>query len=434
MGSSVFFENAKIFWVPSRLTPADLIMVWLLLTWVVYFDLLLPPSRRSGEQRRLFGPALSLPEELAVVGIIVLALVQVALTTLRYGELAASFTELKGFVYLFAGYFLLRGMLCRAGREDTLAFIKSLVLVNALAAVLFIAHQGLHLPVYIATEYQTITFMGQRITRSFYFMPQLLALAIAYVFARRTWNVLWVGVALVTLGALWVSYTRSLLVIALAELVVVLGVRLVKARQAGIVVRRVATLAAILLVFGIVAYTVLPVQSQYFLSRIGMATSSGSVTGDPNLQNRIDKIKLIASWLSTDEEYVGAGFTSSSQDPNVANMKLMSSDLVWVPVFYRFGLLGVALVVLLYATMGWRATRLSLSGDGDAEFLALILLGVVVGTFLEGFVSWTFLNPARYPMGFWLFAFVAAEACRRRSERAEAPAPSTTVPAEVAHV
>jgi O-antigen ligase len=115
-------------------------------------------------------------------------------------------------------------------------------------------------------------------------------------------------------------------------------------------------------------------------------------------------------------------------------MKLMSSDLVWVPVFYRFGLLGVALVVLLYATMGWRATRLGLSGDGDSEFLALILLGVVVGTFLEGFVSWTFLNPARYPMGFWLFALVAAEACRRRSEFAEAPASSTTVRTEGVHV
>ena len=105
-------------------------------------------------------------------------------------------------------------MFCRAGRGDTLDFIKALVIVNTLAAVLFILHQGLHLPVYLVTEYQTISFMGQRITRSFYFMPQLLALAIAYVFARRTWSVVWVGVVVVTLGALWVSYTRSLLVIA----------------------------------------------------------------------------------------------------------------------------------------------------------------------------------------------------------------------------
>jgi hypothetical protein len=433
MGNSVFFENAKIFWVPARLTPSDLVMVWLVFTWVVYFDLLLPPSHRPSRERpRVFGPALSSPEEFIVLGIILLAALQVGLTTIRYGGLGASLTELKGFLYLFAGYFLLRGMLCRASRKDTLDFVRSLVLVNTLAAVLFIAHQGLHLSVYVATEYQTLTFMGQRITRSFYFMPQLLALAIAYVFARRSWNVLWLGVVLITLAALWVSYTRSLLVIAVAELAVVLGVRLFKARQASFVIRRVVTLAAILLVFGVVAYSVLPVQSQYFLSRIGMATSSGSVTGDPNLQNRIDKIKLISTWIGTDGRYVGAGFTSASQDPNVSNVKLMSSDLVWVPVLYRFGLLGVALVALLYATMAWRAARMSLTGDDDAEFLALILLGVVVGTFLEGFVSWTFLNPARYPLGFWLFALVAAEATRRRAETAEAPAPAALLPAEAA--
>jgi hypothetical protein len=431
MGNSVFFENAKIFWVPARLAPSDLVMLWLAITWVIYFDLLLPPFRRSEPRPKLFGPALSSPEEYVLGGFVLLAVLQIGLTAIRYGGVGASLTELKAFVYLFVGYFLLRGMLCRAGRPDTLDFIKSLVVVNTLAALFFIAHQGLHLPIYVATEYQTITFMGQRITRSFYFMPQLLSLAIAYVFARRTWSIFWIGVVLVTLAALWVSYTRSLLVIAVAELVVVLGVRLFKARQGGIVVRRVAALAAIVLVFGVVVYTVLPVQSQYFLSRIGMATSSGGLTGDPNLQNRVEKMKLIYSWIGADGRYVGDGFASTSQDPNVSNVKLMSSDLVWVPVLYRFGLAGVALVVLLYVTMAWRAMRMSLTGEDDAEFLALILLGVVVGTFLEGFVSWTILNPVRYPLGLWVFALVAAESCRRRAELAEAPAPAASLPTEV---
>ncbi|HEY5169428.1 MAG TPA: hypothetical protein VIK03_08575 [Thermoleophilia bacterium] len=433
MGNSVFFENAKIFWIPGRLAPSDHVMLWLVITWVVYFDLLLPSFQRSEERPRLFGPALSTPEEVVLVGIILLAALQLVLTAARYGEIGAALTQVKGIAYLFAGYFLIRGMLCRAGRRDTLDFIKALVLVNTLAALLFVLHQGLHLPVYLVTEYQTMTFMGQRITRSFYFMPQLLSLAIAYVFARRSWDVLWVGVVLVTLAALWVSYTRSLLVIAVAELVVVLGVRLLKARQAHLVVRRVATLAAVVLVLGVVAYTALPVQSQYFLSRIGMATSSGSVTGDPNLQNRLDKMKRVYAWIGAEGRYVGDGFTAPSQDAAVSSIQLMSSDLVWVPVLFRFGLTGVALVVLLYAAMSWRALRLSLSGDGDAEFLALVLLGVAVGTFLEGFVSWTFLNPVRYPLGLWVFAFVAAEACRRRGELAEAPEPEASRQVETAH-
>lgn len=429
MGSSVFFENARIFWVPGRLEAPDHMMIWLVVVWVLTFDLLLP-SRRTGDSRqRFFGPALSLPEEGILLGLAGLAVFQVVLTALRYGQLTPELTLVKEYAYLFAGYFLLRGILCRAGREDTLDFIKAVVLVNTLAAALFILHQGAHMPVYVAIEYQRFVFMGQIITRSFYFMPQMLALAIAYVLARRTWNILWVGVVLVTLMALWVSYTRSLLVIAAAEFAVILAVRLSKSRQAGLAIRRVFTVAVILLMLGVVTLAVFPVQSQYFLSRIGEATSSGSVTGDANIRNRVEKLRTVNRWIGAEGRVVGVGFTVASQSRRVSSIDYMSADLVWVPALYRFGFLGVALLVLMYLTTGWRALRLSLGGGGEAEFLALVLLAVVVGTFLEGFVSWTILNPSRYPLGLWVFALVAAEACRRRVEAdAEADASAAAGP------
>jgi O-antigen ligase len=342
----------------------------------------------------------------------------VILTVLRFSQAGASLSEAKGFIYLFAGYFLLRGMFCRASRADTLAFLKALVVVNTIAAALFIVHQGLHITVYSVTEYQTLTFMGERITRSFYFMPQLLTLALAYTFAKRRWSIFWIGVIVVTLGALWVSYTRSLLIIALVELVAILGARLFKGQQAGLVVKRALTIVVLAAVLGVVAWVALPVQSQYFVSRISAATSSGSLTGDPNLQNRENKIRRTYEWIADSGHLVGQGFVTASQDFHVAEIEVMSSDLVWVPVLYRLGLIGVVLVMLLYLAGGWRAAKLSMAEDPDAEFLGLVLFGLMVGTFLEGAVSWTFLNPARYPMGFWVFALLAAEACRRRAERA----------------
>jgi hypothetical protein len=146
------------------------------------------------------------------------------------------------------------------------------------------------------------------------------------------------------------------------------------------------------------------------------------VTSDPNLQNRQNKLRNVYAWIGPVSHTLGQGFASPGQDPPAINIPTMAADLVWVPVLYRLGLLGVVAVALLYGAGGWRALRMSLSGDGNAEFLGLILVGLVVGTFLESFVSWTFLNPARYPMGLWVFALLAAEACRRRAERA-APAP-----------
>jgi hypothetical protein len=85
----------------------------------------------------------------------------------------------------------------------------------------------------------------------------------------------------------------------------------------------------------------------------------------------------------------------------------------------------VALVLAMYASGVWGASLLSIRSSGDAETLALLLLAVLAGAFLEGFVSWVFLNPQRYPLGLWAFALLAAEACRRRDEVATATITTT---------
>lgn len=65
MGSSIFFEKARMFWAPGRLGPLLLTFVWLVIVWVVSTDLLFGSgSRRS--RPTPFGPRM-LPEELILV-------------------------------------------------------------------------------------------------------------------------------------------------------------------------------------------------------------------------------------------------------------------------------------------------------------------------------------------------------------------------------
>jgi O-antigen ligase len=430
MTQAVFFSRVKIFWVPARLEPADHVKLWLVIVWVVYFDLLLPARRRQVGPQKLFGPRLSVPEEVLLLVLAGYCALEFGLTVQRFGGIGSAIGEAKGFVYLFLGYFLLRGMLSRAGRTQTIHFLAALVGVNTLAALLFVAHQGLHISIYDVTEYQTITFMGQQLTRSFYFMPQLLILATAFSIAQRRWTVWWVAVFVITLATLWISYTRSLLVIAIVEVAIILGLRLLKSREAGRAVRRGLTIVGIVAVFVVLAFAFLPVQSQYLLSRIDSTTAGGNVASDTNLQNRQHKMERVYAWITPESRLLGQGFASSSQVSSAGNLEWMSADLVWVPVLYRLGLVGLAVVLGLFAAYGWRALSLSSSGTGDAEFLGVVFLGSLAGLFLEGFVSWTLLNPERYPMGLWLFAFVAAEACRRRQEAATASAEPVAVAAE----
>ena len=419
---SIFFERLKPFWLPSQWTePADHMMLWLLVTWIVYFDLLLPGRRRSVRERQLFGSRLSAPEEIVLVGLAAYVLFKVATTAVQYMDLGSALYEARISLYVFAGYFLLRGILSHAGRRETVDFLAAIVVVNTIAAGLYVLHQGLHLYIYAgAMEYQYLVYKGEVLTRSFYFMPQYLPLAIAFCAAKRKWNVFWLSVLAVTLAAIWVSYTRALVLVAIVEIVVILIFRLLKQRDAWPAAKRVLQIILVMGVFVGAAVTLLPTQSAYLLSRISETRSYGSVLEDNNLQFRLNESRTTYEWVGGDNRLLGVGFPSSAQDARVTEVGKMSPDLVWVPTIWNLGLLGVAGLAGLFIAFAWRATSMSLASEGDAAFLSAVLLGVIVGVFLLGFVEWTVLDPWHTPLALWFFALPAVERCRQRAEARQA--------------
>ena len=93
----------------------------------------------------------------------------------------------------------------------------------------------------------------------------------------------------------------------------------------------------------------------------------------------------------------------------------MAPDLVWVPTVWNLGLLGVVGLAGLFVAFAWRATSMSLTSEGDAAFLSIVLLGVIVGVFLLGFVEWTIFDPWHTPLALSFFALLTAERCRQRA-------------------
>jgi hypothetical protein len=417
MYNSVFFEGLKPFWLPSQWAQVDHMMFWLLATWIVYFDLILPGRRRSVGERHLFGPRLSAPEEVVLVGFAAYMLFKVATTAVQYMDLGSALYEARIPLYMFAGYFLLRGVLCHASRKETVDFLAAVVVVNTVAAGLYVLHQGLHMYIYTGVvEYQYVVHNGEVLTRSFYFMPQYLPLAIAFCVAKRRWSLLWLGVLVVTLAAIWVSYTRTLLLLAVVEIVVILTVRLFKQRDAWPAAKRLLQIILVMGVFVGAAVALLPNQSSYLFSRIAETQSSGSALEDTNVQFRITWWRTTNEWLTGDNRLLGAGFPSSAQDARVTELGTMAPDLVWVPTVWNLGMLGVAGLVGLFIAFAGRAIRMSLGSEGDAAFLSTVLLGVTVGVFLLGFVDWTIFDPWHTPLALSFFALLAAERCRQRAE------------------
>ena len=407
MGESVFFDKVKIFWIPQRLGASTMIMVWLVVVWVISMDLVLPGAE-SRRPRRLFGPPLRLPEELILATLAAVILLQIVVSVIRFGDALAVLGQASGWLYLLVGYLLVRGMVAMAPTADVVKFLSALVVVNAGAAVLYIANQALHVPLYSGSLSGVTVFRGQLILRGFTFYPQLLLLTLAVLFAKPRWAWFDPLILLVNILAIWLSYTRSWLFVALVVLGVVLSVRLAKAQQTRLALRRLGGISLLLVVVAAGLLVFLPAQSDYFVNRLSATQTTGGLASESSFAARRSFIVATYRLAVDTDPFLGVGFASPGEDAQLAAVQRWSADTLWVPVVYRLGLVGAAVFVAVFLAYLSRAALTALRFTGDCEYLGLVWLGVIAGTMMGTFVSWSVVNPNRFPLGLWPFAFLAA--------------------------
>jgi len=412
MQQSVFFKNIKLFWIPGRIGGNYLILVWMVLAWawVIYRT----EDQEWIDNRATWRPGRILPEEHVLMGLAILVLAK-----LLWVEV--SVTDTKTLTYNFAlwglplvGYWLVRGIVSRSSSEDVAALLTFVAVATGIGSALFVVHQGLRIPIYQVTEYLVFTYKGQELSRSFWFMPPFLLFALALAVARRSWNVGTIGIMAVTMVAVVVSYTRSLLIAAAAVVAVVLALPWLKEGHPGLFLRRVSKLGAILALVVVVLVVALPTPTDYFLSRMESLTGAATVTEDQNVLVRQNDLSTVAATLSDRNQLLlGAGLGTSDELFRKADD--WTADSTWVGVVYSLGLFGVALTGAVFVLFGVRAFRLYMSSSGTAEFLGVAYLGAVLAMLATTFASWTFLDPRFSAMGFWLFAFISGEAVKRNS-------------------
>jgi hypothetical protein len=89
-------------------------------------------------------------------------------------------------------------------------------------------------------------------------------------------------------------------------------------------------------------------------------------------------------------------------------MRIVTWDLVWTGVIFRWGIIGFVLFILLYIASILKAFTLFMKRDDVLSKLASMLLLVIVSQLLESFVSSTFLSSNRYGLGLWYLGILSA--------------------------
>jgi hypothetical protein len=423
MGGSIFFENMKPFRMPGRFAPVTLLMGWLALVWVVT---VWRRSRLGGAPVGLFGAGRILPEELPLIGIAILIGVHALGAFSARGDLANAASVASGAFYLVLGYLLLRGIVSRATRAETQQFLAGVVIVNALACTMFILDQGLHLPIYLGQANITYSYAGQDITRATTFAPMFSLLALGFVLGKRRWTLPWLVVLAITLLAVLVSLTRTLLVAAVAGLVIAIVARELSRPDFSRVVRRTGTivLSAVVVVLGFSRMA--PAYWSFLLKRFGEFVSNGSGTQVSNWHVRVIHWDAVERVVAHSNLLLGLGFPKPGSNPVDLHIFLWSSDMAWLPIMYMFGYAGLILFGLLLVGFIVRALRLSLRPPELRRDLCLTYFITIALTVIMGFQMWTFMEPTIYPMGLLIFALVAAEALRPQGEPVLAATPAAS--------
>ena len=243
----------------------------------------------------------------------------------------------------------------------------------------------------------------------------------------------------ITLLAILVSLTRTLLIAAVLGLVIAIVARELSRPDFGRVARRVGTivLAAVVVVVGF--SRIVPAYWGFLLKRLSEFTSAASGG------TQVTELAPSRDPLGCGREGRGArrhpASASASRGPGPITVDPdyyhWTSDMTWLPIMYLFGYVGLLLFGLLLAGFMARALWLSLKPPELRRELCLAYFITLALTVVMSFQMWTFMQPTVYPMGLWILALIAVEALRpaeeptgcrsRRARRAQSRAAVTAV-------
>lgn len=402
MSESIFFETVKIFQVPGRILPV-LKMIWMIIFWLLPFIFQLYIGRGIKRSRQITGIL-----DYLIIILVFTTIVGLAVALMTYPVTTGLIMEFFVLLSLFVGYFIIRDWSFSCKPEVLKGFLLSLVMVNTLSAVFYILHQGAGLGIYDIEEYIEEIFGGERITRSFWFMPQFLFFSIAYLLVFRADRpLIYTVMLIINLGAVFITYSRSTLIVSLFLIVLYFIILGFKENRIGYIIKNIVLYMVIAVIGLIAVIKIFPANAQYFQDRFRELTEERSPYQINSLEYRIERTAGVVESIDAGKIIFGMGPVTEEQEPLVPAMKSITSDMVWTGVAYRWGLIGVVVFILLYVFAFLKSYRIFVKSTGLVSHMALMFMIILVSQILEGITSWTFLSGHGYATGLWYFAMVA---------------------------
>ena len=343
-----------------------------------------------------------------IIGLMILTGIGLGTAIINYSLLAGVVKEFVNLFSLLAGFFIIKNWASYNKPEVLENFLLSLIIVNSIAAFLFILHQGLHFKIYLQEEYLKEIFNGQEVTRSMWFMPQFLFLSIAFSLIQMKKNPLFYSVLLtLNLIATIITYFRSFSIIAVCLFIIYSILIGIKKGRLWLAVRNILLYCLTGVIFFMVISKVFPTNTEYILNRFSEITNPQSAKGPNNLDIRFMMSRNVITNIEDNKIILGMGAVTENQTYWAILMKQALADMVWTGVIFRWGLVGTILFILLFIFSLFKAFNLFMKSEGVVSNLALLILLYLFSQIIESFIDWIFMSEHGFATGLWYFAILS---------------------------
>ena len=413
-GPSLFFENLSLFVIPFRsfdsiAKNADILLfTWLILCWIIFRARTIKDPQNI-LKIKFIGKKTNLIDY-TIFFLILITSIGLGIVLTEYYAIFNVFDKFFILISMFLGFFIIKDIALNTELESLEKFLLNIVLLNSLAAVLYLIHQGLHIDIYTTDmEYQTEIVNGQVITRTFWFMPVLLLFSVSFLLAFRKKNsYLAYSLILINMLAIFITYTRSLLLNAVLVFIFFFLLIGLKNKSIWNTIRGIAVISTAGFVLFLLVSMVLPANTEYFLSRFKDLKEKPVDEKSNNLVYRFYKTDNVMHKMNTTKTLFGYGPVTESQTPFVKVVDAAATDMVWAEIVFRWGTVGSLLFVFLYVYSIFFAFRIFMLNQGVVAQFALGFLLTLVSQLIEGLTSITILTPNRIPLSLWVFGLLSA--------------------------
>jgi O-antigen ligase len=330
-------------------------------------------------------------------------------TALKYPVITEIQHEFITEISLFIGYFIIRDWFFLNDEETLIRFLFSIVIVNTIASVFFIIHEGLHYQIYLLEDESIAEIInGQGITRDLWIAPLFTSFSIIFLMIfRKKWPFYSEVLLAINILAIFVTYTRSLLMSCIFFFLIYFILNGIKQKRLDIIAKNILIFSVIGLIAFFSVSKFLPNETTYFKERFAELPEQRSTGEEDNLTFRFNNTSSIISRMDQESKMFGMGPVTEKELPLVSEEYLATSDMVWTGVIFRWGFVGLVLFIIIYLYAGLISFKKYFQTKGPISDLFLFILIFICSQVIESFFSWTFLSRHGFATGLWYFAMLS---------------------------